>query len=858
MTRARPLAFAPLLLALLGGAGCSSRGRAQPAPPAPPAAAPGAAAPVAAAPERDTLVLRLVDALGTAEARTPDLRAAWGKLAWHWQKMPNPWATLKGDRIFAHAEVAFYRRDIKGYPGPAPRAAKGLATDKGWNKGVGVYDSRTAIFAPPPAEYGFRVTVPPAATLRFGHAWLAVPGQPAGAGLEFVAFARDANGATPLYARTLGGAEANEWVDVEVDLAPLAGREVTLVLATRSKGRPSGAGFFGDPLLFKRGGATGLNVVVVLLDTLRCEAVGACGGPFGLTPNLDAFARTGVTFRKAFANATWTRPSTIALLGGSYPSALSATAVRYTQRPDEPPKFYHTRPQLTTRLLRDRGYQVEFIGNNFFSLGYSPIGLDLGYERTVDIRHSVADTPAITRATEAWLEKNKDHQFFLMVHYDTPHIPWDPPPQYLAKVKPVPGRRVLPAERNYLGEIAYADDHVQRVFAALEKTGLRDRTLVIILGDHGETMSPAHAYRIVDQNLPTLFFHGWTAYDETTHVPLIFSLPGRVPAGRTSDQVVRLIDVAPTLLELLGVTPDRPMWGKSLARLLRGEPDPADRPVYIEGHGVHAYRDATHKYIRRDFGKTVVRNGATRSLPEELFDIRTDPGETRNLAPGAAAELRRIREAMRLEAEAAQRPPVAGPAPAGMPPSAAPAAPASGAAAYHLRLSADGRPHGLEQQRGSPAARLSGHIRAPGATVTLTGASGGGRAIPRADGLELDLTARDRLVGVDFEVDPPWTELELELTLDGQPLAKAALRLGRFGLSLADDPRRLGRGDLAFLDASSAPPMAAGQELGLYLWRAPVIGGEAAAAAAEGAGGSRGEVESLMKRWGYAQGDKKR
>jgi arylsulfatase A-like enzyme len=822
-----------------------SRARSAPATQRAPGGAGTAAAPAAAAPERDALVLRFVDQLAAAETRTPDLRAAYGKLAWHWQKMPNPWATLKGDRIFSHVDVAFFRRDIKGWPGPAPRAAKGLATDKGWNKGIGLYDSRTSIFAPPPSEYGFPLTVPPGATLRFAVGWLAVPGQPPGAGLEFVVAARDAAGSTtPLFARTVSGAETNEWLEAEVDLAPLAGRTTTLVFATRAKGRASGAGFFGDPLLFKRGGATGLNVMVVLLDTLRCEAVGACGGPFGLTPNLDAFARTGVVFRQAYANATWTRPSTIALLGGNYPSALSATAVRYTQRPDEPPRFYRARPQLLTRLLRERGYQVEFIGNNFFSLGYSPIGLDLGYERTVDIRHSVLDTPAITRGTEAWLERNKDHQFFLMVHYDTPHIPWDPPPQYLAKVKPVPGRRILPGEKPYLGEIAYADDYVQHVFAALDRLGLRDRTLVVILGDHGETMSPAHAYRIVEQNLPTLFFHGWTAYDETTHVPVIFSLPGRVPAGRAVDHQVRLIDVAPTVLEVLGATPDRPMWGRSLGRLMRGEADAAERPVYIEGHGVHAYRDGAWKYIRRDFGKTISRNGVTRQMPEELFDLRADPGETRNLAPGAAAELKRMREAMRREEAAPLKPTVAGGAPAPGAGAAAAPAPADGAAAYHLRLSPDERPHAL-----------AGRIRARGGTIALTGVTGG-RAIPGAGELVVDLGARERAAGVDFEVDPPWAELELDLTVDGQPLTRTALRVGRFGLSLVEDPRRLARADLPVLDATSAPPMAPGQDLGVYLWRAPVAGGEAAAAAADTADSSKGEVENLLRRWGYAQGKK--
>jgi arylsulfatase A-like enzyme len=843
---------APVLVALvsLSALCCDARGsgpraaRARSGAAAPPAAAPGApggtSAGAATGGDRDTMEVRFVDRLGTVQARTPDLRAAYGKLAWHWQKMPNPWAVLKGDRAYSHVDVAFFRRDIKGYPGPAPKGQKASAGDRTWNKGIGVYDSRTSIFAPPPSDYGFRLTVPKAgATLRFGHAWLAAPGQPPGATLEFVVEARAPAGATALYTRVVAPVAANEWVEAEVDLAAFAGREITLGFVTRAAGRATGAGFWGNPLLFRRGGSGGLNVVVILVDTLRCEAVGACGGPFGLTPEIDAVARTGVTFRKAFANATWTRPSTVAFLGGNYPSALSATAVNYKQRPDQPPKFYRARPDLITRTLRDRGYQVEFVGNNFFILGYAAIGLDLGYERVVDIRHSSLDTPAITRATEQWLERNKDHQFFLMVHYDTAHIPWDPPPEYLARVKPVPGRRLLPGEKNYLGEIAYGDDHVGKVVKAIERLGLRDRTLVVVLGDHGETMSPAHAYRIADINLPTLFFHGWTAYDETLQVPLIFSLPGRIPAGRTSDDVVRLMDLAPTVLDLLGEKPPRPMYARSLVKLLRGEPDPPERPVFAEGHGVRSLRVGNLKYIKRDFGLVQQRGGATRTVTEELYDVAADPGETKNLVGTAPEKLTHMRELFRAEPQNATR------VPAGAPGAAASGPTPTTSTTYRLRLGADRTPR-----------LLKGRIRAVGATVAVTGVHGAARAVPATDAIEVEIAARDNLNGVDFEVEPPWAELELDLSLDGKPLDAKLLRLGRFGLGLTDNARKLNRGDLAFLDSSAPPPSYAGFEVAVYLWRSPVHGGEGAAEAGADSDASKGEVENLLKRWGYAQGKK--
>ncbi|MBI5479070.1 MAG: sulfatase [Deltaproteobacteria bacterium] len=827
------------LLVLVGLTACDGRPRQARARSGAASAASSASA--ASAPRTgplDLMEVRFVDRLATVQARTPDLRAAYGKLAWHWQKMPDPWAVLKGDRAYSHVDVAFFRRDIKGYPGPVPKGQKAAAGDRTWNKGIGVYDSRTSIFAPPPADYGFAFSVPKGgAYLRFGHAWLAAPGQPPGAALEFVVEAREPAGTKALYSRAVLPSEANEWIEAEVDLAPLAGREVTLGFVTRGAGRATGAGFWGDPLLYRRGGTGGLNVVVILVDTLRCEAVGACGGPFGLTPQIDAVARTGVTFRKAFANATWTRPSTVAFLGGNYPSALAATAVNYKQRPEQPPKFYRARPELITRTLRDRGYQVEFIGNNFFILGYAAIGLDLGYERVVDIRHSVLDTPAITRAAEQWLERNRTHQFFLMVHYDTAHIPWDPPPEYLARVKPVPGRRLLPGEKSYLGEIAYGDDHVGKVVRALERLGLRERTLVVVLGDHGETMSPAHAYRIADINLPTLFFHGWTAYDETLQVPLIFSLPGRIPAGRHSDEVVRLMDLAPTVLDLLGEKPARPMYARSLTQLLQGQPDPPERPVFVEGHGVRALRVGNLKYIKRDFGTMVQRGGVTRAIPEELYDVAADPGETRNLVGSAPAKLKLMRELFRAEPQNATK------GPAGAAPASGPAPTPS--TTYRLRLGADDQPR-----------LLKGRIRAVGATVAVTGIHGAARAVPSPDAVEIEIAARENLNGVDFEVEPPWAELELDLALDGKPLDAKALRLGRFGLSLTENPRKLGRGDLPFLDSSTPPLSYAGLEVAVYLWRSPVVGGEGAAEAGADSDASRGEVENLLRRWGYAQGKK--
>jgi hypothetical protein len=137
----------------------------------------------------------------------------------------------------------------------------------------------------------------------------------------------------------------------------------------------------------------------------------------------------------------------------------------------------------------------------------------------------------------------------------------------------------------------------------------------------------------------------------------------------------------------------------------------------------------------------------------------------------------------------------------------------------------------------------------------LTGIHGAARAVPREDAIEVEIAARENLNGVDFEVEPPWAELELDLTLDGKPLDARLLRLGRFGLSLAENARKLGRGDLAFLDSTAPPLTYAGFEVAVYLWRSPVQGGEGAEAGTDSEA-SKSEVENLLRRWGYAQGKK--
>src|SRR5207253_1904630 len=145
------------------------------------------------------------------------------------------------------------------------------------------------------------------------------------------------------------------------------------------------------------------------------------------------------------------------------------------------------------------------------------------------VRHLVLDTPAITREAIRVLEAPHTSPLFLYLHYDAPHWPYTPPPGPLADGK----RLSLPALRAghdpaigaYLGEAAYVDRALGELFAALEHAGLREDTIVVVVGDHGEVFDPAHAYTVAALGQPTLHHHGWSAYDEILRVPLVLVWP---------------------------------------------------------------------------------------------------------------------------------------------------------------------------------------------------------------------------------------------------------------------------------------------------------------------------------------------
>ncbi|MFY9558857.1 MAG: sulfatase-like hydrolase/transferase [Terriglobales bacterium] len=363
------------------------------------------------------------------------------------------------------------------------------------------------------------------------------------------------------------------------------------------------------------------NILLITLDTTRADRMGFLGSKRGLTPNLDAMAQQGVVFTRAYSHVPITTASHTTILTGTYP--------QFNHVNDFGIPLSSRLPYLPD-LLRAQGYHTgAFVG----SLILDPLdGTAPGFDRGFEVydagfhlrRHGADRYKSVERRAGdvvnhalGWLSQLPNGPFFLWVHLYDAHDPYDPPAPFKARFSAQP----------YDGEIAYADASVGKLLDELRKHGLYDETLIAVMADHGESLG-AHGENT----------HGIFLYDETLHVPLLFKLPASHAAGRRVDTRARLVDVAPTLLQEMGIPIPKEMQGESLSALLKpvakgpGAATPDERSAYAETD-----------YPHRAFGWSSLRALRTgkylyiRAPERELYNQVADPEAAHNLAPGAKA-----------------------------------------------------------------------------------------------------------------------------------------------------------------------------------------------------------------------------
>ena len=388
------------------------------------------------------------------------------------------------------------------------------------------------------------------------------------------------------------------------------------------------------------------NVLLVTIDTLRADRLGAYGYAPARTPVLDRLAKEGVRFADATAHAPLTYPAHVAIVTGRYPGAFNARINGMNPLPADA----NTLPER----LKAAGYETAaVIGSIVLDRSY---GLDQGfdhYDDRIEVRPSetiaIADlqrpASAVTAAATAWLSQRsagrQGRPWFLWAHYYDPHLPYEAPPRYSAAL---PGRP-------YDAEIAYVDAELGRLLASVD----RERTLVVVTSDHGEALG--------EHGEPD---HGFFLYDATLQVPLIVAGP-KVVEGRNRPRLeiaprvvaeqVRSIDIVPTIADIVGLPPDAAADGESLVPLLQGRTR-KEVPVSL----------AESWYPLLHFGWSELRAARVGewkyiAAPKpELYDLRTDREETHNVVRDRGAVAARLAAEINRSPVHAEKDPVQAPA----------------------------------------------------------------------------------------------------------------------------------------------------------------------------------------------------
>jgi arylsulfatase A-like enzyme len=442
----------------------------------------------------------------------------------------------------------------------------------------------------------------------------------------------------------------------KVDL-PYSMEETRLSFMTT--GAEGAFAYWHNPVLYSRS-VKKPNIILVSIDTLRADHLSSYGYTRETTPAIDSLAQDSAVFLNTFATAAWTLPSHISLLTSLF---------GYNHQ------VYHTNenidPAITTLadLLRQNClFCAAITGGVFISpqYGFSK-GFDSFSEAAGDF--SVYDSAErLFQAFSEWIGQNRDKNFFLFLHTYQPHSPYDSPAPYnslfrsanskLQKVKILDylgGREgtfkpLTEQERQdfiglYDGEIRYTDERlIKPLLARLKQLDLYNRTMVIVTSDHGEEFFDHGGWE-----------HGHTLYNELLRVPLIIKFPDSKFRGKRIEPIVSLVDVMPTILEEMGrEDANLRLDGRSLHPLLKGE-SREDRVFFADRKSRVTDTNTSQRVTLNNGRMKLILNKVfspkeltfylyppPQTPPVELYDLREDPAEKKNIADTQADLVRRL------------------------------------------------------------------------------------------------------------------------------------------------------------------------------------------------------------------------
>ncbi|HIE26324.1 TPA: hypothetical protein EYP66_03460 [Candidatus Poribacteria bacterium] len=430
-------------------------------------------------------------------------------------------------------------------------------------------------------------------------------------------------------------------------------------------------GLSAAPFLFFLSDAMGQeqppNVILISIDSLRADHLGCYRYPKTTSPNIDSLANEGVVFTNAISTTTWTLPAHISMLTSLYPEVHQVI---------HDGKKLSDRAVVCAEIMKEAGYLTAgFVSGPYLSskFGYNQ-GFDLYDDYTInyssnEASHHGITSPQIHRQVIKWLKQSYRSPFFLFIHYWDVHYDYAPPPPFDAMFDPdytgtitgedyernerinpqMPKRALEHIIALYDGEIAFTDSYIGKLMKHLKHLGVYDNTMIILTSDHGDEFFE-HGHKCHRNNL----------FDETLRVPLIIKFPsGRGgpaslnPLRRRLNQQVSIVDIVPTFLDYLGITPDSALDGQSLMPLIADAETLAHSKPYCfaDLHGLmKCVRTNQFKYIHIARQQKSRKKGMRRfslhrlfdKLKEHhdmrvgektlLFDLQYDPEERHNLA----------------------------------------------------------------------------------------------------------------------------------------------------------------------------------------------------------------------------------
>jgi arylsulfatase A-like enzyme len=392
------------------------------------------------------------------------------------------------------------------------------------------------------------------------------------------------------------------------------------------------------------------NVLLIIVDALRGDRLPCYGYGNIQTPAINSFVNDSIVFEQAYAQASWTRPSFATIYSSLYPSTHN-TKYKTSSLPDSVITLaevlrdagyvtggFANNPHVTTEFNFDQGYdQYTYLSPDYFFYATASASELAMYKQLRVIRerfavkwkkveHYYQDAQVVTDFALSWLEEHGDKPFFLSLHYMETHDPYFAHPYsgeaYARVANPNPSGEMAPRySLLYDREIEYLDTHLDRLFRALKRRGQYESMLIVLTSDHGEEFYEHGGW-----------WHGQTLYEEQVRIPVIVKLPYKTKAGDRRKDLVRHLDIAPTVALLAGAeTP--PIWqGRSVFDM---SAPPIDFVFYeedLEGNVLTGGYDGHHKVV-------FANKGNPRGLsPIEMFNLHDDPLELQSMYDTQAAD----------------------------------------------------------------------------------------------------------------------------------------------------------------------------------------------------------------------------